>query len=294
VTNGDCSFDFSSATNPDDTTFSTDNLSPEFGVQYIVNDSSNIYAKWNRSFRAGGFNLRNTSPIPEDLLSFDDEEVESTEIGWKYQSPNNSTLNVALFYTQIDDLQREVNTADPDQGITQVIRNTANADIHGFELDGKWVINDKLVLTGSLGYIDGEYTDIFSDLTGDGVINQDDFDLDIPRLTDFSYSLGVIYSTRLGNLGEGNFQLNYGHKSETAFTDNNLGFVEATSRVDGNFTLVRDNGTSISIYGKNLTNEVIFSGDAPLPETLGGVPLGGTLSPLTKGRVIGLEVQHDF
>jgi len=300
VSNGDCIFDFSELTDPGDATFSTDNLSPQLGVKYAINDNLNVYASWNRSFRAGGFNLRNTSENRDDLDSFDDEEVDSFELGWKYRSNNNSTLNIALFLTKIDGLQREVNTADSTAAITQVIKNTANATIQGLEIDGKLVINDNLILTGSFGYLDDEYNDIFFDLTGDGVINQNDFDLAIPRLTDTSFSLGLTYNRRLGSLGEGHLQINYGRKSDTPFTDNNLGFVNDSERIDGSFTLVRDNGTSISLYGKNLTNEVIFTGEAVLPSTLntgtplGATPLGGTFSPLTKGRVIGIELQHSF
>jgi len=300
VSNGDCVFDFSNSTNPGDATFNTDNLSPQLGIQYTLNDNSNAYASWNRSFRAGGFNLRNTSPNSDDLSSFDDEEVDSFELGWKYRSTNNATLNIALFITKIDDLQREVNTADPTAAITQVVRNTADAEITGIEVDGKLPITNNLILTGSFGYLDGDYKDIFFDLTGDGTINQDDFDLEIPRLTDASFSVGLIYNQRFGKLGDGNIQINYGRKNDTPFTDNNLGFINDTERVDGSITLVRDNGTSISLYGKNLTNEVLFTGDAQLPSELntgtplGGTPLGGTFSPLTKGRVIGIEIQHSF
>lgn len=294
VSNNDCIFDFSELSNPGDATFSTDNLSPQIGIKYVLNDSSNIYASWNRSFRAGGFNLRNTSADIKSLNSFDDEEVDALELGWKYQSINNSTLNVALFLTKIDDLQREVNSQDTAVGTVQVVRNTANAEIKGFEIDGKLAITDNLILTGSFGYTDGEYNDLFFDLTGDGVINQNDFDLEIPRLTNTSYSLGLIYNQRLGRLGDGHLQINYGRKSDTSFTDDNLGFIDDTERLDASITLMRDSGTSLSLFGKNLTNEVLFTADTQLPQLLGATPLGGTFSPLTKGRVIGLELEHSF
>ncbi len=294
VTNGDCLFDFSTETDGRDAIFSTSNVSPQLGVQYVLNDNSNLYANWNRSFRAGGFNLRNTSIYPDDLLSFDDEEVEAYEIGWKFQSANRSSLNVAIFLTKIDDLQREVNTSDSAVVITQVIRNTADAEIKGLEIDGQLVINDRLILTGSLGFLDGQYDDIFFDLNEDGDINQADFDLEIPRLTDNSFNIGLLYNQRLGKLGHGNFQINYGRKSETPFTDNNLGVIDKTKRLDANFTITRPNGLAISLYGKNITNEVLFTGAAQLPESLGPVQLGGTFSPLTKGRVIGIEIEHSF
>lgn len=294
VTDNNCAFDFSNETNPGEATFRTDNLSPKLGLQYAVNDSLNLYGQWNRSFRAGGFNLRNTSLDSDNLGSFDDEEVDSLEFGFKYRSSNGSSLNAAVFVTRIDDLQREVNTTDPVVGIVQVVRNTANAEILGFEIDGKLAVNENLVLTASLGLLDGKYKDLFFDLTGDGIINRDDFNLSIPRVVDSSYSVGAIYSHSLGKLGEVTAQINYGRRDDLAYTEDNLGFLDDTRRLDGNVTLLRNSGVAVSLYGKNLTNQVLHASDAQLPDTLGGVPLGGTFAPLTKGRVIGIEVQHEF
>ena len=48
----------------------------------------------------------------------------------------------------------------------------------------------------------------------------------------------------------------------------------------------------VSIYGRNLLNEVTYGGDTPLSTAFGGV--GASLSPLNKGRVIGGEVALSF
>ena len=49
-----------------------------------------------------------------------------------------------------------------------------------------------------------------------------------------------------------------------------------------------------SLYGRNLLNEVKHGGDTQLPDTISGVPTGGTFSPLAKGRVYGAEVTFSF
>ena len=41
-------------------------------------------------------------------------------------------------------------------------------------------------------------------------------------------------------------------------------------------------------------NDVKHGGDTQLPPDLGGVPVGGTFSPLAKGRVLGFEVTYDY
>lgn len=296
VTNGDCIFDFSEQTNPGQTKFETDNVSPRIGFQYALNDSNRFYGHWTRSFRAGGFNFRNTAADTVNFGPgpFDDEEVESIELGWKSEPTDNSRLNISIFQTNIDDLQREINNSDPVAGVVQVIRNSADAEILGLEIDGQIALTNNLVLLGSLGYLDGDYEELFSDLSGDGVINDTDLALGIPRLAELTYNLGLVYESDLGNVGTGSFRLNYSHRDEAPYTDNNLGILNENDRIDASFTLSRDNGLSFSLYGKNLTDEVIHGNDTQLPATLGPVPLGGTFAPLTKGRVIGLEIQGEF
>ncbi len=64
-------------------------------------------------------------------------------------------------------------------------------------------------------------------------------------------------------------------------------------------------GLSLSIYGKNLLDQVLAGGDTQLPFGTGpfsnGVnrpfdpnPAAGTFSPLMKGRQIGVEAMFEF
>ncbi len=46
------------------------------------------------------------------------------------------------------------------------------------------------------------------------------------------------------------------------------------------------------MYGRNLLDEAKHGGDTQLPAMLGSVELGGTFSPLAKGRTVGLEVTY--
>ncbi len=296
ITSGNCLFDFSEATNPGQTTFETDNVSPKLGFNYALSDSSRIYGSWSRSFRAGGFNFRNTAADTVNLGPgpFQDEEVDSFELGWKSEPTESSKLNISVFQTQIDDLQREINQSDPVAGVVQIIRNTADATVSGLEVDGQWVVNDNLVIMGSVGLLDGEYDSVRFDLTGDGVIDSADLSLGIPRLADLTYNLGIVYESDLGRLGTGSLLLNYSHRDEAPYTDSNLGVLNEQDRLDASYTLTLENGFKLSLFGKNLTDEVVHGNDTQLPSFLGPVPLGGTFAPLTKGRVVGLELTADF
>jgi len=176
----------------------------------------------------------------------------------------------------------------------QIIRNTADATVTGLEIDGQWVVRENLVLTGSLGVLDGEYDEVRFDLTGDGVINSADLALGIPRLADLTYNIGLVYDNDLGSLGRGSLLINYSHRDEAPYTDSNLGVLNEQDRLDASYTVTMENGLRVSLFGKNLTDEVIHGNDTQLPSLLGPVPLGGTFAPLNKGRVIGLEVSGEF
>ena len=80
----------------------------------------------------------------------------------------------------------------------------------------------------------------------------------------------------------------------------------ASDQLDGSLALkLRDKGISITLYGRNLLDQVQFGGDTQLPFAGGaysdGVnapfdphPAAGTFSPLNKGRVLGIELAADF
>jgi len=90
-------------------------------------------------------------------------------------------------------------------------------------------------------------------------------------------------------------RVSYSYRDESAVTDNNLGIISEQEILDAGLDFYDNSGHWVfSIYGKNLLDEVKHGGDTQLPALLGPVPLGGTFSPLAKGRVLGVEVTYSF
>jgi iron complex outermembrane receptor protein len=204
-------------------------------------------------------------------------------------------LNAAMFYMEIDDMQREVNLADPISGIVQVIKNTANADVLGLEIEGTFALGRSTVMTASVGWIDPEYQDVFFDLNGDGVIDEADKGLKLPRAAEWTWSLGINHDIRVGDWGYLTARANYAYRDDSAFSDNNLGFLLSQKILDAGLDFQTTGGRwSYSVYGRNLLNEVSHGSDFQLPALLGPVPMGGTFSPLAKGRVVGLEISVNY
>lgn len=289
VLEGTCSFDFK-----DDQNWS--NWSPKVGATYLLSEDEMLYGSWSLGYRSGGYNFRNASVDTVNFGPgpFEEEEVSNFEMGYKGSLLEGRALvNAAVFYTEVGDMQREINLSDPDAGVVQLIRNSADAEIWGVELDSTISLTDNLVVKAAVGYTDATYTDVKFDLNDDGVINGDDMSLNLPRAAKWTYSLGLNLDTELGDNGYMVSRISYSYRDGSASTDNNLGTLNALKMVDAGVDYhTADDDWVISLYGRNLLNEVSHGNDTQLPGMLGPIPLGGTFSPLSKGRTVGLEVTY--
>ncbi|NWG92241.1 MAG: TonB-dependent receptor [Parvularculaceae bacterium] len=299
---GDCIEDFVSSD-------SWNNFTPKAGFEWRPVDFMNLYAHWTQGVRSGGYNFRNTSLASVPVLGgapnpafnplflpgpFDEEKVNAYEVGFKAQPGGGmATINAAFYVNDISDMQRELNLADPLTGVVQVILNTADATIWGFELESQIAFTDHFVFLGSLGYANGEYDSLLFDIgapaVSPGVVDAADLALEIPRLAPWTYGVGFVHTIPLGGDTTVDTRFNYSHRDQSFYTDNNLGFLNEVDIIDASIALNFGSAT-LSVYGKNLTNEVNFGGDTQLPASLGG----GTFSPLAKGRRVGIELQVGF
>ncbi|GMN03479.1 TonB-dependent receptor [Erythrobacter sp. MTPC3] len=289
------------------------NVSPKLGLQYEFEDSQ-IYGHWTRGFRSGGYNFRITD-IPgfanavaqSGALSFGEEQVDNFEIGGKFQTSDGAfTINLAAYLTEIQNMQREVNVADPGSGVVQNILNTADASILGFEAEARARLSDSLLFTANIGVIDASYDSVLFDISGDGVINDADLDLALPRVPEVTWGVGLVHELLLGS-SEILSRVNFQYRDEFAYTDNNFGFIQDSSNLEANVTWITPvDGLSFSVYGRNLLDQVQAGGDTQLSAFFGGPlstgvatpfadnPTGGTFSPLSKGRQLGVEAMFEF
>ncbi len=287
------------------------NVSPKIGMQYEFS-AGQLYGHWSRGFRSGGYNFRITNvPVfnrafaATGALGFDEEQVDNYEIGGKFQTADGSlTLNVAGYVTKVGNMQREVNLADPGAGVVQNILNTADATIVGFEAEARMRVSESLAFTANIGITDAQYDKVLFDISGDGRISDADLDLSLPRVPPITVGAGLIHDW---DLGSSNIltRINYQYRDEAAYTDDNLGWLNALSNLEANITWNTPiEGLSLSVYGRNLLDEVQEGGDTQVPfggPLSGGIrlpfadnPAAGTFSPLLRGRNVGVEAMFEF
>jgi iron complex outermembrane recepter protein len=289
------------------------NVSPKVGLQYEFADSQ-VYGHWSRGFRSGGYNFRitnvavfNRAFAATNALGFDEEQVDNYEIGGKFQTADRSlTLNVAAYITKVGNMQREVNLADPGAGVVQNILNTADATIKGFEAEARMRVSDSLAFTANIGIIDAGYDRVLFDISGDGRISDADLALSLPRVPPVTVGLGMIHDW---DLGSSNIltRVNYQYRDRAAYTDDNFGWLNDLSNLEANITWNTPvQGLSLSLYGRNLLDQVQEGGDTQVPfggpnsvgaanqRPFGANPGAGTFSPLMRGRNVGIEALFEF
>jgi len=294
-TTGVCNFNFPGPAFPGAPGSDTwDDFTPKLGVQWQPQQDMLLYGQWSRGVRAGGYNVRNTSfTVPPG--PYDPERQDAFEVGLKSDwLDKHLRVNAAAFYDKIKDIQRDINLTDPIVGVVQVTRNTADANIKGFELELAGAPTDELLLYANVGYLDGNYDKIFFDLDGGG-IGASDLRLNIPRLSKWSYAVGAAYSRNL----PGNFLLklrtDYGYRSRAAATDANTAYFVPIEELSASAAVTLPGGHwTFSLYGRNLLDKVTEGVNSPLPLTIGPIPVGGSFRTLNEGRVIGIQASFAY
>jgi iron complex outermembrane receptor protein len=283
-----CPFDFT-----DEETWNS--WSPKLGVAYYMgggeNYEANVYGHWTRGFRSGGYNLRNTYPPSVELPGpYDEEKIDTFEAGFKI-STNIGILNGAVFYNLINDVQRVITLgASPtDGGIVEVIRNTADVEAFGFEVDGLVAVTDSLFLLGFVGYVDPEYTKVKDDLNRDGTLDEKDLALELPRAAKWTWSVGATHDAGLANWAKIASRVTYSHRDRLYLTDDNKGYTPEQNIIDAGIDITPMDGRfSIGFYGKNLLDKVKHGSYVGLLEQIGG----GTFAPLSRGRTFGVQLTY--
>ncbi|RIV89825.1 TonB-dependent receptor [Aurantiacibacter xanthus] len=291
-----------------------ENWSPRLVASYAASEGARVYASWSRGYRSGGYNFRITQPASFEEVAaalgspaYDEERVDTFELGAKWQSPGRAVfLQGAVFRSEVDNMQREVVVASATSGLAQSVYNTADARITGFEGEATVRAAPGLDLAANLGFIDADYVRVFYDISGDGAIDGADVALELPRAPRWTWGGSFTYEADLWGDKFVRAFATFQHRDRFAYSDNNFGYNDAANRVDATLAFgCRTCGITLSLFGRNLLDEVQFGGDVPLSFSGGpnsnGVdrpfdphPAQGTFSPMAKGRVLGVALDLDF
>ncbi len=240
-----------------DKTVSFENVSPKVSLDYQVTPDIMIYGLASRGFKSGGFNIRaNTTAVPRSGEPFDDESVDSYEIGSKMSLLDQRLfLNLSLFHNVYKDIQLSVFTSytlpNGSQSFFGDFTNAGKGTVDGAEVEFQYLPTPNWVVSGNLAWLDAKYDEFIT--AGVNVADTQKF----TNAPDFSGALNVEYRTDLANGGNLSARVGYSYQSEVWPTTDLSPLIRqgAYGLLGAGVTWRHDDHWSFSLQGSNLTDK---------------------------------------
>lgn len=255
-----------------------DNVSYTIGADYRFNDGVLGYAKYSTGFKSGGWSPDAFSGTAI-FLPVEEETLDSFEVGLKADVSDKLRLNAAAFFNQYEGLQ--IGATVPGLGFTRF--NVDETEISGIELEGVLQVTDNFQLNGNVGILNAEYTSVTGDQAR-GLANASgttftspacpdvpdtrvDADiiacalgLDLKNAPEYKATIGALYTKPIHN-GELIFSADASFEDDTwALVANSPdhAFIEIDTLINARLKYADDNGWSVAIFGRNITDEEYY------------------------------------
>ena len=267
------------------------NLSPRVSLDYQITPDIMAYALFSRGFKSGGYNVRaNTTAVPRSGEPFDDESVDSFEVGSKMALLDSRMfLNLSAFHNKYKDIQLSVFTQFIDAaGNPQFFGDFTNAGrgtVNGVEAEYQWLPTDNWLISGNLAWLDTKYDEYID--RGVNIADQMRF----TNAPDFSGALNVEWRNDLSNGGNLAVRGTYSYQSEVwPTTDLHPGIrQDGYGLLSAGVTYRHNDNWSFALQGTNLTDEEYRTTGYNLVSALG--VLSGFYGP---PRQYMLTARYDF
>ena len=233
------------------------NTSPKISLDYQVNDNVMVYGLASRGFKSGGYNIRaNTTAVPRSGEPFNDEQVDSYEIGSKMSLLDNTLfLNLAAFHNKYKDIQLSVFTSftlpNGSQSFFGDFTNAGRGTVNGAEIEYQWLPSANWLISGNLAWLDAKYDEFIT-----GGVNVADTQ-HFTNAPEFSGALNVEYRTDLANGGNLSSRIGYSYQTGVwPTTDLSPAIYQPSYGLLGAGVIYRhDDNWSFSLQGTNLLDE---------------------------------------
>jgi iron complex outermembrane receptor protein len=258
---------------------------PSINVQWDATADVMTYITATKGAKSGSYDARNNNAVEGPggggtNFEFEDEVAIAYELGAKMGLADGAAeLNVALYHVEYEEMQ--VSVFDGVAGF--VVSNAGSALTKGVEMDGRWLMSDWFLLSGSLAYLDFEWLEY---LEGPCLATDDEDICDLSgernqQTPKWSASLSGTFSFPLST----NIMLDF--TTDASFKDSHFTSGELDPRgIQGAYTKFNarlavghiDGDWSLALVGKNLTDEMTIGIGSPTVLDIGGYR--ATLEPL--------------
>ncbi|MCK7595954.1 TonB-dependent receptor [Microbulbifer sp. CAU 1566] len=277
-------------------------------LQFSATDNTMLYGTLSRGYKAGGVNGRiisaseNNPAIGSETFLFDTENMLNYEFGVKGNwLESRLQAQVAAFYQDRSDVQAKQSIFNPeDFSFDDYLANAAGGHSTGIEAEINFQASDTLQLFATFGWLSAEFEDFISSTHVDG---RDDntgetspVDLsgrDLAHAPNYQYFTGAEYAltsnltARVELEGKDDFYLSNSHNEKST----------AYELVNARLTYRGDNW-DLSLWGRNLTDEVIYTRGFYFSNQFGNNPANGyapeAYYQLGEPRTAGISGSYTF
>ncbi len=260
------------------------NVSPTVVLGYNLNRDINLYLKYAKGYKAGGYNLR-ASTIARFEQGFGPESLASYEAGIKSSWLNNHLrANLAVFQSNYHDIQVNVQSDPTNPAITDIL-NAGRARIKGVEFDLTMKPSSNLSVSLNYAYLDAKYLKIVSQSGAD--VTSSYFFVEAPKNT---LSASAEYYFPKTSIGTFSANVQYYMQSKKYTSSNDPRYIVGDyGLLNARLTLsdipVGFGKWELAVYAKNLTDQKYYAAyfNTGLPGAMFGDP-----------RSYGLQVSVGF
>ncbi|MDD9944736.1 MAG: TonB-dependent receptor [Myxococcales bacterium] len=266
---------------------SWNSFTPKVAVQYTLLDSMMFYGSVAQGFKSGGFGPSNNPLVPTP--QYDPETVTSYELGMKSEwfTGRRLTLQLAGFVNDYRNIQLTVQAADEETGeLVRTTQNSGEAVIKGMEAEMQAVPVRGLRLNAGFGYVDAT----FDELTDDAIMTGFEVGDRVPQIPQWSLNTGLQYTLELG-FGDLTLRGDVSAKGDQFLTAaDETSYQDAYAIYSGRLSFVpaRWPGLTLSLYGVNLADTVVYIYRATLP------PTGQEIAIAAQPRLIFAAAEYNY
>ena len=249
-----------------DKTINFKNVSPKVSLDYQVTPDILVYGLASRGFKSGGYNIRaNTTAVPRSGEPFDDEQVDSFEIGSKMSFLDQRLfLNLSAFHNKYKDIQLSIFTAfdsnndGVDDNFFGDFTNAGKGTVNGVEVEYQFLPTANWLVSGNLAWLDAKYDEFLTYTTTRPPVLVDVADSQyFTNAPEFSGAINVEYRTDLANGGNLSARVGYSYQSEVWPTTDLSPLIkqDGYGLVSAGVIWKIDDAWSLSLQGTNLADE---------------------------------------
>jgi iron complex outermembrane receptor protein len=282
---------------------SDDQVSWDVNALYRINDQFNIYGRVASGFRAPTIQGRDVAFFGSPSVA-KSETIDSYEVGFKSQLADNRVrLNGSVFYYEIKDQQ--LSAIGGGGNFVQLV-NADKGTGTGVDLEGEFLVTDRLTFTAGFSYTDTEIkddqltvppcgaapgvpphctvTDPFDPVTGRATIDGNPF----PQAPEYIATVTAEYVLPVGDSGQFFFFTDWAFQGETNFFIYESKEFKSNDTFEGGVRIgysFNDGKYEVALFGRNITDE---------ENVKGGIDFNNLTGFDNEPRIVGISFKAQF